>query len=185
MGGNDAEPDRRGRVVAVDLKEKLKKRVVRKVIVAAIPVATVAVAGGAALVALHIRQKRRKKASSFLSAEVRNALQSLCSLKGEDFVPDGLGSSLYQRKLNSLTDKQLIGAYVAIKLVEVLRGRGVDFRNLSKDNLVSEVLSLRDATHSFGNRRDRIMWLGSFGADTIRSLLGDAALLAGMATQGA
>ena len=189
MGEDLAEHNPRERMAAMDLKEnlkdKLKKKILRKVIVAAVPVVAVAVVGGVAAAVLHLRQKRRKEASSFLSAEVRNALQTLCSLKGEDFIPDSLGTSLYQRKLDSLTDGQLIGVYVVIKLVEVLRGRGVDFRNLSKDNLAGEVLSLRDATHSFGNRRDRLLWLGSFGADAIRSLLGDAVLLASMAAQGA
>ncbi|MBR3235900.1 MAG: hypothetical protein IKG11_09830 [Atopobiaceae bacterium] len=154
-------------------------RLKTKLMLVAIPTAAVVVAGTAVAVAIHIKRKRRKINSSFLPEDVRNSLQDLCSLKGEDFVSDGVKASLYQRRLESLTDKQLIGVYVLIKAAEVLRGRGIDIHDLSKEDVVSEVSMLRDAAHNKHDRRELLSALGSIGADTARSVLSDGLILAG------
>jgi hypothetical protein len=156
-------------------------RLKTKIMLVAIPVTTIVAAGGAIALAMHFRRLRRKKATSFLTGDVRNALQDLCSLKSEDFISDERKSSLFQGRLETMTDKQLIGIYVALKLVEVLRNRGVDIHQLSKEDVVSELSTLRAATHDSHGRHDPIKQLGSIGAETVHSMLGDAFLIAKMA----
>lgn len=154
-------------------------RLKTKIMLVAVPAAAVALTG--TLVAVHVRRriKRKREASSFLSADVRDAVQGLCSLKGEDYLPDSLGSSLYQRRLESLTDRQLIGVYVLIKVAEVLHARGVSFQQLSREELMHEAIALR-AKARHHDRRDLLKLLGSLGKETARSVMDDALLLAKM-----
>lgn len=192
MVGTDLITNTVKKTVKKSVKKAVKKGVEKafdtdglsKAVLVAVPVVTVVALGGVVVLAVHHQNEQRKKAASFLSSDVRDALQSLCSLKGEDFVPDGLGSSLFQRRLNTLTDKQLIATYVLIKMAEVLRARGTDVRSLSKDNFVKEVLTLRNIAQGYG-RKELIRRLGLFGVDTIRSMLGDAAMLAQVSLLGA
>ena len=156
-----------------------------KIIIAAVPVAAAAVAGVVIVTRKHLRRLRRKEDSSFLSNDVRDALQALCSLKGEDFVPDGPGTSLYQRRLDELTDRQLIGVYVLIKVAETLHARGTDFHQLSKAEVLREVALMRDATHRKHSRHELLKQLGSLGIDTAKSVLADGLMLASMSTQAA
>lgn len=158
-------------------------RLKTKITIAAVSAAAITAAGVVVAVRVHQRRCRRKEASSFLTADVREALQGLCSLQGEDFVSDGLGSSLYQRRLESLTDKQLIGVYVAIKVAEALRARGIDARQISKEDLLNEVGSLRKITRNKKDRRELIRRLGLLGAETTKGILDDGLLLAGIAAQ--
>ncbi|MDO4805936.1 MAG: hypothetical protein Q4A07_01675 [Coriobacteriales bacterium] len=158
-------------------------RLKTKITIAAVSAAAITVAGVVVVVRVHRRRHRRKEASSFLSADVRDALQGLCSLQGEDFVPDGLGSSLYQRRLESLTDKQLIGVYVVIKVAEALRARGVDVRQISKEDLLNEVGLLHNVTHNKSDRRELLRRLGLLGAETAKGVLDDGLLLTGIAAQ--
>ena len=151
-----------------------------KILLAAVPAAIIT--GTVTIVALRIQKRRLRKreASSFLSEDVRTALQELCNLKGEDFVPDGVGTSLYQRRLESLSDRQLIGIYLLIKVAEVLHARGATVHSLSKAELVSELSVIRERTPR-QNRHELLKFLGSFGIDTVRSVLSDALMLAGSA----
>ena len=152
-------------------------RLKTKIMLAAIPAAALALTGTIIVVHVRRRRQRKREASSFLSPDVRDALQGLCSLKGEDFVTDGVQSSLYQRRLESLTDRQLIGVYILIKLAETLRARGISLRGLSTEELVSEAITLRAAAHNH-DRHDLIKTLGSFGLETARGVFDDALLLA-------
>ncbi len=160
-------------------------RLKTKLLLVAVPTAAVISTGALVVLGLHFRKLRRKQESSFLPSEVRGSLEELCLVKAEDFAPDKFGSSRYQRKLESLTDRQLIGVYVVINAAKVLRDRGVDPRQLSKEDVIHEVSQLRNAVHGKHDRRELIKRLGSFGVDTARSMLDDGLLLAGMATQAA
>ena len=124
-----------------------------KVLLVAVPAAAVVVAGTAVAVGLHIRRSRRKRESSFLPDEVRSSLEDLCLLKGEDFVPDKMGNSRYQRKLEFLTDRQLIGVYVVLNAVKVLHDRGVNVHDLSKQDVAREIVALHNAAHGKHDRR--------------------------------
>lgn len=157
-------------------------RLKTRIALAAIPVAAAVVAGIAIGVRTHMRRRKKREAASFLSDESRIALQKLCDLKGDDFVPDGLGLSMYERTLDSLTDGQLVGVYLLIKVVEVLRARNVDMHQLSKEELA---ITIREAAHNKQGRKEMLKWLGSFGADAIRSMLSDGLMLASMTEQSA
>ena len=150
-----------------------------KVLLVAVPTFAVVAAGTAIAVGLHLRQMRRKRDSSFLPNEVRSSLEDLCLLKGEDFVPDAMGTSRFQRKLEALTDRQLIGVYVVLNAVKVLHDRGINVHEMSKQDIAREVVSLRSAAHGKHDRRELLRRIGSFGADTARSMLSDGLVLAG------
>jgi len=160
-------------------------RLKTKILLVAVPTVTVVAAGTALAVSLHFRRLRRRRESSFLSSEVRSSLQGLCMLKAEDFVPDGLGTSLYQRRLESLNDRQLIGVYVVLNAAKVLRDRGVDIHSMSKQDVATEIVRLHETLHGQHDRRAIIKRLASFGADTARSMLSDGLVLTGMALQAA
>ena len=152
-------------------------RLKTKIMLAAIPVATIVVSGTIIALRVQRRRMRKRQETAFLPEEVRAALTDLCCLKGEDFVPDGMGASVYQRRLETLSDKQLIGVYVAIKTVEVFHGRGVNIATASKKEIISE---LRNIAGQKPSKHDVVQWLLSFGAETVRSMLGDGLTLAGL-----
>ena len=155
-------------------------RLKTKVMLAVVPAASLVAAGGIVAAAVALRRSRRKRASSFMPGEVRAALEQLCSLKGSDFIPDGLGTSLYQRRLSSLTDRQLVGVYVLVKLVEALRNSGLDLHGLSKQELADNMSLVRGTLHQREGRQEVLRQLGSFGAEAARSVLSDALLVAGV-----
>jgi hypothetical protein len=154
-------------------------RLKTKILMVAIPTVS-AMAVGAILVARHKRKKRRH-AHDFLPKEARDALVELLDLKGEDFVPDGLGTSIYQRKLETMSDRQLIGAHLAIKVAEILRERGLDLANLSRDDVIHEVRELRKSAKGKDTRQDLIDRLGSLGSDVARGMLKDGLTVAAAA----
>lgn len=155
-------------------------RLKTKVMLAVVPAASLVAAGGIIAATVALRRRRRKRASSFMPEEVRATLEQLCSLKGADFIPDGLGTSLYQRRLSSLTDRQLVGVYVMVKLVEALRNCGLDLHGLSKKELADNVGLVRGVFHERDGRKEVLHQLGSLGAEAARSILSDALLVAGM-----
>ena len=160
-------------------------RLKTKILLVAVPTVAIIAAGAAVVVGMHIHRLRKKEESSFLPNEVRSSLEDLCLLKAEDFAPDKMGSSRYQRKLESLTDRQLIGVYLVVNAAKVLHDRGVDIRHMSKEDVAHEVSMLRSAVHEKPDRHELLKRLGSFGADTARSMLSDGLYLAGVAVQAA
>lgn len=150
-----------------------------KIALAAISTTAVVTIGTIAVIRHH--RNRRKHAHDFLPEEARSSLVELCSLKGEDFVPDGLGTSLYQRKLASLSDRQLIAVYVAIKVGETLRARGVDLHQMSKAEIIHEAERLHHTPKDKDFRRELLSQLGSLGAETALRMLRDGLIVAGIA----
>ena len=153
-------------------------RLKTKIIIATAPLAAAGVAGVVIVAHKHLRRLRKREETSFLTDDVRNTLQKLCDLKGEDFVPDGLGTSLYQRRLYELTDRQLIGVYILIKVAEAMRSRGTDLRQLSREQLLHEASVVRNAMHHKQDRRELLRQLGSLSVDTAKGVLADGLLIA-------
>jgi len=151
-------------------------RLKTKIILAAIPASAAIVVGTVLVIRRHL--KKRKHAHDFLPEEARGSLEVLCSLKGDDFVPDRLGTSVYQRKLESLSDRQLVAAYVAVKLAETLRARGVDFHSMSKAELALEAQKLYADIKDKSVRHYLIKQLGSIGVETALSILNDGLMIA-------
>ena len=156
-----------------------------KLIMAAVPVASLAVAGAVVGVGAALAKRRRKRAASFMPEEVRAALEQLCSLNSAAFLRDGLGSSVYQRKLGSLTDRQLVGVYLMVKLASTLRDRGVDLRLLTPTQLKGEMGLIHGTLQKRASRTELLHELGSIGAETALSILGDALTVASVAVQAA
>lgn len=150
-----------------------------KIALAAISTTTVVIVG--TIVIIRHRHNRRRHAHDFLPEDAHSSLVELCSLKGEDFVPDGLGTSLYQRRLASLNDRQLIAVYIAIKVGETLRARGVDLHKMSKAEIIHEAEKLHHTTKDKDFRRELLSQLGSLGAETALRMLKDGLIVAGIA----
>ena len=150
-----------------------------KIALAAVSTAAIVTVGTIAVIRHH--HNRRKHAHDFLPEEARSSLVELCSLKGEDFIPDRLGTSLYQRKLESLNDRQLIAVYIAIKVGETLRARGVDLHQMSKADIVHEAERLHQTPKDKDFRRELLGQLGSLGAETALRMLKDGLIVAGIA----
>lgn len=166
-------------------------RLKTKLIIAGVSVAAAAITGAVVVVRKKRQSKKnqkkkhqkKKQKSSLLTEEVRVSVEELLRLKGEDFVPDGLGTSLYQRKLGTLTDRQLMGVYALVKTGEVLRQRGVDLRSMSKADVDEVVSGLRMALDNKEDRHELILRLEEFGADVFKSMLGDGMQLAKLSMQ--
>ena len=151
-------------------------RLKTKIILAAIPASAAIVVGTVLVIRLHLNE--RKHTHDFLPEEARGSLRELCSLKGDDFVPDGFGTSVYQRKLESLSDRQLVAVYVTIKLAETLRARGVDFHQMSKAELALEAQKLHADIKDKSVRHYLLKQLGSIGVETALSILNDGLMIA-------
>ena len=153
-------------------------RLKTKLMLAAVPATAVALTGTIVIVHIQHRRRRRREISSFLTPDVRDAIQELCSLKGDEYTPDTIGSSLYQHRLETFTDRQLIGVYLLIKVAEVMHARGVSVRGASKEDLISEAIVLHKTIH--GDRHELLKLLGTLTMEAAHSVMDDAFLLAKM-----
>ena len=152
-------------------------RVKTKTIIAAMPIVAVA-AGVAVATRAYLRSRRRKEAAGLLTEDVFEALDELGSLKDEDFIPNRTGSSLYQHTLDSFTDRQLLGAYVLIKTAEALRSRGADLNQISKKELLNEMIEVRDVNRLKRDRRELLKQMELLVVKTFENTLAASLLLA-------
>lgn len=138
----------------------------------AVGVPTVAaIAVGSAVAA----RRRRQKASRFLRDDTRDALKGLMSAQTAKVIPGELAPSFTQRKLNRMTDKRLIGAYLAVKVAETLYERGVDIRRLPQADVAHEAERLLKDEEG---RKELAGRLTSFGVDVASGVLNDALAIA-------
>ena len=145
-------------------------RMKARVLLATIPVVACLAVGAA----VAIRRRGRKKRERVMPDEVRTSVEQLLLLKGEDFVPDGLGTSLYERKLHTLTDRQLVAVYALVKLGEGMRARGIDVAHLSIHDIEASKAEFRKALVTDEGRSEIIRELAGFGWEVLHSTLGDA-----------
>ena len=71
-----------------------------------------------------------------------------------------------------------MAVYVAIKLAETLRARGVDFHSMSKAELALEAQKLHADIKDQSVRHYLIKQLGSIGVETALSILNDGLMIA-------
>jgi hypothetical protein len=146
-------------------------RLKTRIALVAVPVAAAVVAG--TVVAVRVRL-RRKKARQFLPGDLRDSVEELLRLKGGDFVPDGLGTSLYHRNLSQMTDRQLLSVYALVKAGEVLRSQGVINRRPTR----AELMAASDEFHvAFSNKQGRdelLRTLEKFGSALLVEVAKDA-----------
>lgn len=138
----------------------------------AVGVPTVAaIAVGSAVAA----RRKRQKASRFLRDDTRDALKGLVNAQTAEAIHGDLSTSLAPKKLDKMTDKRLIAAYLAVKVAETLYQRGVDTKKLAQDDVAHEaerLLKDKEGRKELANR------LTSFGVDVASSVLNDALAIA-------
>lgn len=137
----------------------------------AIAVPTVLLAGTTAAVVVVHRRRKRRRARGFLPKRARNALRELLGLAAADFVPDGLGKTLYQRKLDRMNDRQLLILFAVVKAGSILRARGVTSQELSPSVRSEALDAYRSAMETGAEREAMLSKLGSFGYDALRAVL--------------
>lgn len=155
------------------------KKIKLMAVAIAVPTAAVIAAGAFAVYKLRDRKRKRKREEKGhqMPEQLRSSIEELLSLKGQDFVPDGLGNSIYQRKLATMPDYQLIALYALVKAVEVLRNRGIRMQGASREER-HEALQQYQAMLKKGNGRKKVLAeLGSFGFEMLQEILKDGMLL--------
>ena len=88
------------------------------------------VAMGAVAVIL-VRRHRRHKRGRFMPEDVRGAMEDMLKVQASEFTIGELGQSLFQRKLEKMTDKQLITLFALVEVGRLVRSRGIDVRRPS------------------------------------------------------
>ncbi|MBO7675214.1 MAG: hypothetical protein J6S63_09420 [Atopobiaceae bacterium] len=142
-----------------------------KVALAAAPVAAAVVVGTVVAVRVRMRKKRMRQ---FLPEGLREAMEELLRLKGDDFVPDGLGTSLYHRKLARMSDRQLLGAYALVKAGEVLRRKGVIERKPTRAELKAAADEFQATISKERSREELIRSLEKLGGAMLLEITRDA-----------
>lgn len=149
-----------------------KARLVATAIAIAAPVVIVCVAG-----VVIVKKLRERKEDSIVPASSKRPIEELLLLKGEDFVPNDMDSSLYQRKLASMSDRDLIVLYALLKVGEVLKNRGVSVHTASKEDRHAALQEFRTALSSKSGRSALLSELGSIGFEVLISMLQDGLYL--------
>ena len=155
------------------------KRIKLMAVAIAVPTAAVIAAGAYAVYKLRERKRRREREEKGhkMPEQLRSSIEELLSLQRQDFVPDGLGKSMYQRKLATMPDYQLIALYALVKAVEVLRNRGSRIQGASKEERHEAVQQFHAMLKKGNGRKKVLAELGSFGFEMLHEILKDGMLL--------
>ena len=87
---------------------------------------------------------------------------------------------MYQRKLSTMSDKQLIGIYAIVKGVDVMRQRGVDPHMPTIREVDEAIKELRAMTATKQGRREILVELGSIGFEVAQGAMRDGLLYVGL-----
>lgn len=154
-------------------KEKL-------VLVAAVAGGT-AVTVGAVAYAIHRHRKARRNRHKFMTKDTRETVEALLRMQAPDFVPDGLGSSLAERRLAYMSDPQLVALYALTKVVKVMRSRGVDLEKPTQEDIERAIQEVKTLFSGDEGRKELFAKLGSVGFEVLQAALKDGMVL--MATK--
>jgi len=146
-------------------------RIKTKMALVAAPMAVAVVAGTVVAVRVHLRKKRVRQ---FLPNDLRASIEGLLRLKGDDFVPDGLGTSLYHRKLAQMSDRQLLGVYALVKAGEVLRREGVIERKPTRAELKAAADEFQVTISNERSREELMRNLEKLGGAMLLEIARDA-----------
>ncbi len=154
-----------------------KIKLIVTAVVVAVPIAVGAV--GVALIKRRLSKKAEqgRKGRKLLPDNARVSIEELLMLKGQDLVPDKLGKSLLERKLDSMSDRNIILLYALVKVGEVLRSRGVSVRGASKEDVHEALATFSNITSESHSRKDLLAELGRFGFEVWCSMLQDGLTL--------
>lgn len=128
------------------------------------------------------RRRRRRRAQGFLPRRVREAIREMLSMTAADFLPGGVGMSLYQRRLNKMSDRSLLVLYAVVKAGSFLRKRGADPAAITEADSEGALATYNGALASGLGRTELLGKLGSLGYDALRAVL--KAALAALPEQG-
>lgn len=79
-------------------------------------------------------------------------------MRGQDFIVDGsLGSSLFERRLKRLDDKQLIMLFALVQLGQLARRKGIDPLHPSAEQVISALETLAEARRKAPFTRGEVM----------------------------
>jgi hypothetical protein len=154
-------------------------RLKTKIIIATVPVVVTVTAVAVRVITKKLIPEHKEK-KMILPGEVRAGIEEIIWLKAEDFVPDGLGTSLYQRKLSTMSDKQLIGIYAIVKVGDVMRQRGVDPHMPTIREVDEAIKELRAMTATKQGRREILSELGSIGFEVAQGAMRDGLMYVGL-----
>lgn len=142
-----------------------------------------AVAGGAVVtvgtvaLAIHRYRKARRNRHKFMPQDTREGMERILCLQASEFVPDGLGSALAERKLAYMSDPQLLGLYALTKVVKVMRTRGVDLENPSKEVVEQGIQEFQTLAADQEGRHELLKRLGALSFDVLKEALKDSVML--------
>lgn len=138
-----------------------------KLIVAAVPLAAVTVVGTIVAIKRHRRRKRGRRIPDF----AREAIEDMLKVRSEDFISSELGNSLFQKKLEKLTDRQLIVLLALVELGVVVRRRGIDPNRPTAVELDATRHEFERLLNMSPDRKSLLARLGSFGFEVFSNSL--------------
>ena len=142
-----------------------------------------AVAGGAVVTvgavafAIHRHRKARRNRHKFMPNDTRAAVEKILCLQASEFVPDGLGAALAEKKLAYMSDPQLLGLYALTKVVRVMRTRGVDLENPSKEEVEQGIQEFQALASEQTGRNELLKRLGTIGFEVLKEAFKDGVML--------
>lgn len=147
-----------------------------KLVLVAVP-AGAAVAVGTVAFAVHRYRKRRRNRHKFMAKDTRENVEALLRMQAPDFVADGLGSSLAERKITYMSDPQLVALYALTKVVKVMRARGVDLERPTKEDVERAIQEVQTLFSDGEGRKELLGKLGSIGFEVMQAVLKDGITL--------
>jgi hypothetical protein len=150
-----------------------KIKIIATAVVVAVPITVAAV--GISLIKRHMRKKSEKgrKGRHLLPDNAREPIEELLLLKGQELVPDKLGKTLLERKLDSMSDRNIILLYALVKVGEVIQARGISVHGASKEDVHEALATFSDVTSKSHARKDLLAELARFGFEVWCSMLQD------------
>ena len=148
-----------------------------KLALVAVPAAGAAVAVGTVAFAIHRYRKRRRNRHKFMTKDTRENVESLLRMQSQDFVPDGLGSSLTDKRISYMSDPELVALYALTKVVKVMRSRGVNLEKPTKEDVEQGIREVRTLFSEGEGRKELFAKLGSIGFEVLQAVLKDGIAL--------
>ena len=142
------------------------------------------VAGGAVITvgtvafAIHKHRMARRNRHKFMPKDTREGMERILCLQASEFVPDGLGAALAEKKLSYMSDPQLLGLYALTKVVKVMRTRGVDLENPPKEVVEQGIQEFQTLASDQEGRGELLKRLGTLGFEVLKETLKDSVMLA-------
>ena len=143
-----------------------------------------AVAGGAVVTVgtvafvIHRHRLARRNRHKFMPEDTREGMEKILRLQSSQFVPDGLGAAMAEKKLAYMSDPQLLGLYALTKVVQVMRTHGVDLENPPKEVVEQGIQEIQTLASDQKGRKELLARLGTLGLAVLKEAVKDTVTLA-------